>query len=179
MGIEIERRFLVDGREEKPWRGGRSARIFQSYLDNVKHIDGKIFWSEHLLVEDERDLVNLTTWRIRLSEGVVTLTAKGRRIGASATEYEWDLPLELYNSLPLDSQPSISKIRHYWVGDDELLWEVDEFEGGLGGLIIAEVELEDENQGVVLPPWIGLEITYLKGWSNSSLSTMIKDSKLR
>ena len=178
MGIEIERRFLVDGREEKPWRGGVSKPIFQSYLENVKHIDGKISWKEHLLVEDERELVNLTTWRIRLSEGIVTLTAKGRRVGASATEYEWDLPLELYNSLPLDSQPSISKIRHHWIGEDGLLWEVDEFEGVLGGLIIAEVELEDEHQDVVLPSWLGLEITYLKGWSNSALSMMIKDSKL-
>ena len=99
-------------------------------------------------------------------------------VGASRIEYEWDLPLELYNSLPLDSQPSISKIRHHWNGEDGLLWEVDEFEGVLGGLIIAEVELEDERQDVVLPSWLGLEITYLKGWSNSALSTMIKDSKL-
>ena len=178
MGIEIERRFLVDGREEKPWRGGECKSIFQSYLENVKHVDGKIFWNEYLLVEDDRELVNLTTWRIRLSEGIVTLTAKGRRVGASATEYEWDLPLELYSSLPLDSQPSISKIRHHWSGEDGLLWEVDEFEGVLGGLIIAEVELEDEHQDVVLPSWLGLEITYLKGWSNSALSMMIKDSKL-
>ena len=178
MGIEIERRFLVDGREEKPWRGGVSKPIFQSYLENIKHIDGKIFWNEHLLVEDDRELVNLTTWRIRLSEDIVTLTAKGRRVGASATEYEWDLPLELYNSLPLDFQPSISKIRHHWIGEDGLLWEVDEFEGVLGGLIIAEVELEDEHQDVVLPSWLGLEITYFKGWSNSALSMMIKDSKL-
>ena len=59
-----------------------------------------------------------------------------------------------------------------------MLWEVDEFEGALGGLIIAEVELEDEYQDVVLPYWLGLEITYLKGWSNSTLSMMIKDSKL-
>ena len=59
-----------------------------------------------------------------------------------------------------------------------MLWEVDEFEGVLGGLIIAEVELEDEHQHVVLPSWLGLEITYLKGWSNSALSMMIKDSKL-
>ncbi|MBJ47259.1 MAG: hypothetical protein CMB59_05130, partial [Euryarchaeota archaeon] len=86
MGIEIERRFLVDGREEKPWRGGKSKTIFQCYLENVKHIDGNVYWNEHLLAEDDRELANLTTWRLRLSEGIVTLTAKGRRIGASATE---------------------------------------------------------------------------------------------
>jgi adenylate cyclase len=54
---------------------------------------------------------------------------------------------------------------------------VDEFEDRLAGLIIAEVELESEGQDVVIPPWAGLELTYLRGWSNASLSTMIKDSE--
>ena len=178
MGIEIERRFLVDGRNEKPWRGGKSCTISQTYLDGVKHIDGKIIWKNHVLIEEGRALVNLTTWRIRLSEGVVTLTAKGQKTGASAPEFEWNLPLDMYNELPLEGLPSISKVRHYWDGEDGLLWEVDEFEGPISGLIIAEVELEDEYQNVVLPSWLGLEITYLKGWSNSSLSRMINDSKL-
>ena len=53
--------------------------------------------------------------------------------------------------------------------------EVDEFEEGLSGLIIAEVELNSESQEIVLPSWAGLELTNLRGWSNSSLSTMIKD----
>ena len=88
------------------------------------------------------------------------------------------MPLSLYNDLALDGLPSISKVRHYWNGEDGLLWEVDEFEGPISGLIIAEVELEDESQNVALPSWLGLELTYLKGWSNSSLSRMISDSKL-
>ena len=100
MGIEIERRFLVDGREEKPWRGGISKSIFQSYLENVKHIDGKISWNEHLLVEDDRELVNLSTWRIRLSEGVVTLTAKGAELGLRLPSmngtYHWNCTIH-YN----------------------------------------------------------------------------------
>jgi len=178
MGVEIERRFLVDGRNDKPWRSGKSSAIFQTYLDGVKHVDGKIMWRNHVLVEESGALVNLTTWRIRLSEGVVTLTAKGRRIGASAPEFEWDLPLDMYNELPLDGLPSIGKVRYYWNGEDGLLWEVDEFEGSISGLIIAEVELEDECQDVALPSWLGLELTYLKGWSNSSLSRMISDSTL-
>ena len=61
-------------------------------------------------------------------------------------EFECDLPLGLYNDLALDGLPSISKVRHYWNGEDGLLWEVDEFEGPISGLIIAEVELEDESQ---------------------------------
>ena len=178
MGIEIERRFLVDGRNEKPWRTGKSSTMFQCYLKNITHIDGKIMWNGNLLVEEERALSNLTTWRIRLSDDTVVLTAKGRRIGATAAEYQWNLSLELYNSLSLDNLPSVKKIRHYWTGADGLIWEVDEFEGSIAGLIIAEVELDKEDQEVVLPEWVGLELTNLSGWSNASLSRMIKDSEL-
>ena len=58
------------------------------------------------------------------------------------------------------------------------MWEVDEFEGSIAGLIIAEVELGKEDQEVILPEWAGLELTNLSGWSNASLSRMIKDSEL-
>ena len=77
--------------------------------DIITHIDGKIMWNGNLLVEEERTLSNLTTWRIRLSDDTVVLTAKGRRIGATAAEYEWNLSLELYNSLSLDNLPSVKK----------------------------------------------------------------------
>jgi CYTH domain-containing protein len=150
----------------------------QHYLSNVSHIDGKILWQGIQLVEEDGVLENLTTWRIRLSDDKATLTAKGRRIGATATEYNWDVPIEIYDSLPLDGLPSVKKIRHYWNGEDGLLWEVDEYEGSISGLIIAEVELESEDQEVILPNWLGLELTHLKGWSNASLSSMIKDSEL-
>ena len=81
------------------------------------------------------------------------------------------LTIGVVQFITLDSKPSISKSAT--TGEDELLWEVDEFEGVLGGLIIAEVELEDEHQDVVLPSGLDL-ITYLKGWSNSALSMMVK-----
>jgi adenylate cyclase len=179
MGVEIERRFLVDGRESAPWRQCESIAISQCYLSGVSHFDGKIMWNGELLVTDERAISGISTWRIRLHGESVTLTAKGFREGATATEYEWSLPIDLYNSLPLDNLPSINKTRFLWTGEDGLLWEVDEFEGGLAGLIIAEVELESENQEIVIPSWTGLELTHLRGWSNASLSTMIKDSEQR
>ena len=61
MGIEIERRFLVDGRYEKPWRGDKSSEINQFYLKNVKQVDDRITWSGRLLVKEERVLNNITT----------------------------------------------------------------------------------------------------------------------
>ena len=177
MGLEIERRFLVDGRYQKPWRGDKSSEIRQFYLKNVKQVDDEISWNGTLLVREGQVLSDITTWRIRISDGTVTLTAKGRRVGASAEEFEWNIPIELYDSLPLNDLPSVKKTRYYWIGEDGLLWEIDEFEGVIAGLIIAEVELESESQEVKIPDWAGLEITYLSGWSNSSLSRMISDSK--
>ena len=93
-----------------------------------------------------------------------------------AEEFEWDIPIELFNSLPTSDLPSIKKRRYHWNGADGLLWEVDEFEDSLAGLIIAEVELDSVDQSVDLPPWLGMELTNLRGWSNASLSMMIKDS---
>ena len=69
--------------------------------------------------------------------------------------------------------PTVVKTPYLWNGDDGLLWEVDEFEESLSGLVIAEVELEREDQYVTLPSWTGLELTHLKGWSNASLAEML------
>ena len=75
--------------------------------------------------------------------------------------------------LNLEGLPTVIKTRYLWNGGDGLLWEVDEFEGRLSGLIIAEVELESEDQEVSIPSWVGLELTHLKGWSNAALAEMI------
>jgi len=178
MGIEIERRFLVDARSDKIWREGASVSVFQCYISGVSQIDGNIVWKNFDLVDESIELANISTWRIRKSNGRVVLTAKGFRSGATASEFEWDLSEELYESLPLQGLPCITKTRYLWPGDDGLLWEVDEFEGALSGLVIAEVELENENQPVLIPEWASLELTNLRGWSNASLSTMIEDVKL-
>ena len=68
--------------------------------------------------------------------------------------------------------------RFYWKSNDNILWEIDEFEDPLSGIVIAEVELRSEDQLIAIPEWVGLEVTYLRGWSNASLSNMIRDAKL-
>ena len=175
MGIEIERRFFIDGREQKPWRGDRFLSIFQCYLDEVSQVDGEIVWQGHILASGHDDLANISTWRIRLQDGVAILTAKGHQTGATSSEYEWPISHELFDSLPLEGLPAVTKTRYLWDGDDGLLWEVDEFESPLEGLIIAEVELESEEQTVVIPDWAGLELTGLRGWSNAELAKMLND----
>ena len=87
MAIEIERRFLVDGRYDKPWRTGNHSEMCQHYLSNVSHVDGKLVWNGIELAEENGVLENITTWRIRLSDNTVTMAAKGRRVGATAIEF--------------------------------------------------------------------------------------------
>ena len=175
--VEIERRFLIDGRKEKPWQGGKHIEIQQYYLSEVTHENGIIAWRGKSLIEDQRDFTEITTWRIRSLVDATgfkaVLTAKGKRIGASATEYEWELSSQLFEQFNLKGLPTVIKTRYLWTGEDGLLWEVDEFEGSLSGLIIAEVELEREDQEVIIPFWVGLELTHLKGWSNAALAEMI------
>ena len=175
--VEIERRFLIDGRKEKPWQGGKHIEIQQYYLSEVTHENGIIAWRGKSLIEDLRDFTEIETWRIRslVDEAgfKAVLTAKGKRIGASATEYEWELSSQSFEQLNLKGLPTVIKTRYLWTGEDGLLWEVDEFEGSLSGLIIAEVELEREDQIVTIPNWVGLELTHLRGWSNAALAEMI------
>lgn len=175
--VEIERRFLIDGRKEKPWQGGKHIEIQQYYLSEVTHENGIIAWRGKSLIEDLRDFTEIATWRIRslVDEAgfKAVLTAKGKRIGASATEYEWEISSQSFEQLNLKGLPTVIKTRYLWTGEDGLLWEVDEFEGSLSGLIIAEVELEREDQIVTIPNWVGLELTHLRGWSNAALAEMI------
>ena len=175
--VEIERRFLIDAREEKPWQGGKHIEIQQYYLSEVTSDNGAVTWCGQRLVEDKRDFANISTWRIRsLFDGSgfkTILTAKGKRIGAIAAEFEWELTPNVLDNLNLEGLPTVIKTRYLWNGEDGLLWEVDEFEGSLAGLVIAEVELEREDQEVLIPSWVGLELTHLKGWSNAALADML------
>lgn len=175
--VEIERRFLVDGRNNKPWQGGEFLEIQQYYLSEVTYENGEVQWRGHTLVETHGDLVGTASWRIRhltdKNRTKIILTAKGKRTGATAIEFEWELPIKLHDELNLEGLPTVVKTRYLWNGEDGLLWEVDEFEGTLAGLVIAEVELESEDQHVAIPSWAGLELTHLKGWSNASLAEML------
>ena len=183
MGIntEIERRFLVDGRRDKPWRECHSkVNIKQFYLDsaaleiNQQSIAYSGFELVKITPEEYGILVGENNWisRIRMADEDIILTMKGKRLHASATELEWKI-----NSLPsiqnLEQLPHVIKTRYNKLGSDGLLWEIDEFEGSLAGLILAEVELESQDQDVEIPSWIGMELTGLGNWSNAALASTL------
>ncbi len=97
------------------------------------------------------------------------LTIKGKTTGASRPEFEYEIPLDDAEQLlkPCEG-PVIQKMRHVVVIKD-ITWEVDEFMGDNAGLIIAEVELEREDQPFEHPSWLGKEVTYDPRYYNANL----------
>jgi CYTH domain-containing protein len=146
MGTEIERKFLVaDGN----WRAGATGTVYrQGYLSTVK----------------ER------TVRVRVVGDDATLTIKGVTVGATRTEYEYSIPVADADHMleELCEQPIIDKTR-YEIEHAGLVWEIDEFAGANAGLIVAEVELESEDQVFDVPAWAGLEVTDDPRYFNANL----------
>lgn len=136
MGTEIERKFLVKG---DGWRrAARGMPVRQGYL-----------------CADEAVSV-----RVRVAGARATLTIKGAQHGLSRAEYEYPLPLADAEALldTLCRRPLIEKTR-YQLEVGGKTWVVDEFAGDNAGLIVAEVELEGEEEPVVLPEWAGQEVS--------------------
>ncbi|MCH9006655.1 MAG: CYTH domain-containing protein [Calditrichaeota bacterium] len=147
MAKEIERKYLVKG---TAWQTLAKETVYrQGYLSTVQ----------------ER------TVRVRTIEDKGYLTIKGISVGATRTEYEYQIPVEDANAMldELCERPIIEKKR-YVLEYEGLIWEIDEFAGVNRGLIIAEVELSDENQKVVLPNWVGEEVTGDPKYFNSNLT---------
>lgn len=144
--MEIERKFLV---ENDAWRGeGTTTRIRQGYLSR------------------DRD----RTVRIRIRDDKAYLTIKGRSRGFCRPEFEYEVPVnDAQEILRLCAGPVIEKTRHR-IKLDRHVWEVDEFHGDLTGLILAECELESEDQAIDLPGWVGKEVTGDPMYYNSNLS---------
>ncbi len=146
MPQEIERKFLVRG---NGWRDhGAGVPYRQGYLSTVA----------------ER------TVRVRLIRDKGWLTIKGITVGATRAEYEYEIPADEASEMldNLCERPLIEKMR-YRIEHQGLIWEVDEFDGDNAGLIIAEVELEEEGQAIVLPDWVGEEVTDDPRFYNANL----------
>ncbi|MCB2221487.1 MAG: CYTH domain-containing protein [Bacteroidetes bacterium] len=146
MGKEIERKFLVTNHA-------------------YRHLDkGKLYRQGFLSVEPERVI------RIRAVEKKATLTIKAMGKGITRDEYEYEIPFSDARDLLANVciQPLIEKIR-YCVQVGTLTWEVDEFLGENRGLIIAEVEIENESDPLDVPDWVGEEVTHDLRYYNNHL----------
>jgi adenylate cyclase len=136
MKVEIERKFLLasDG-----WR--REVQRSEYIRDGL------------IAISDERKT------RVRIIGESATLTVKTKRTADSRYEFEYDIPLE-DGELLLASCGSNATAKHrHYVLHEGLTWEIDEYDGILKGVVLAEVELEAIDQLIDMPSWIGREVT--------------------
>lgn len=148
MGKETERKYLVN------------KEIWNNSFNGNKHI----FRQGYMLAEPKK------TIRVRLTDTTGFITIKGLLVGASRAEYEYQISKEdAEDLLNRFCDAVVTKVRHKVLHKDKL-WEVDEFSGDNEGLIIAELELSDENEKFELPDWIDKEVTGDKKYYNWSLS---------
>ena len=107
--------------------------------------------------------------RVRIAGPQAWLNIKAGGLVASRQEFEYSIPLdEATELLALAEGPLIDKTRHL-VEHGGMTWEIDEFHGDNAGLIVAELELDSEDQPFARPPWIGIEVTQLRRYYNVRL----------
>jgi len=150
MNQEIERKFIV---VDAAWRESRPAAtafdIEQAYVCTGA---GK-------------------SVRVRIVDNTATLTIKGATEGYTRAEFEYDIPLDDARALLGLCQGYPIAKRRYTLEFEGKDWIVDEFSGENAGLVVAEIELDDEAESFGRPDWLGEEVSDKPEYFNSSLAT--------
>ncbi len=148
MGIEIERRFLV---ENEDWKSLviLSEDFSQAYLNS--NLDE---WSTRVRIIDNKKAY---------------LTLKSSINGLMNYEFEYSIPIKDAHQLIKLSKYKIIKTR-YQLKINKKNWVIDLFYGSNSSLTIAEIELNDESEEIQVPLWCGQEITGIQSLSNASLA---------
>ncbi|WP_066554324.1 CYTH domain-containing protein [Croceicoccus bisphenolivorans] len=149
MTQEIERKYLVAG---ESWRTDVSGarEIVQRYL----------------AVTERAEI------RVRIVDGTqAALTIKSARAALVREEVEMPLPVaQAMALLDMGVGRTVRKVRHLCPVPDGTCWEIDEFQGDLAGLVIAEIELPDPDAAIPQPDWLGEEVTGDARYYNSHLA---------
>lgn len=146
---EIEKKFLVKGdfRDE----AFKAVHITQGYLSRVPERVVRI--------------------RIKDQQGFITIKGKNNASGATRFEWEKEITLDEARHLLELCEPGVIDKTRYLINntDGKHTWEVDVFHGANEGLVIAEIELDDENEPFDKPEWLGKEVTGNQRYYNSNL----------
>jgi adenylate cyclase len=136
--VEIERKFLVISDE---WR--------QIAVRSVRLRDGLIAAYKNRKV------------RVRIAgDELATVAIKGPRIGIAQAEFEYEIPIaDAEKMLSTMCQDDTLEKERFFIEDAGGTWHVDVYSGILQGVVIAEIELKHESQELILPRWIGKEVT--------------------
>jgi adenylate cyclase len=147
MAKEIERKFLVNGNAYRQLAQG--VHYHQGYIPTV----------------------NGATVRVRIAGDRAMITLKGKAVGFSRDEYEYEVPVadatEMLQRLCVP--PTIEKYRYTIAWHNGRKWEVDEFLGDNAGLVVAEIEVASEDEEFERPDWVGIEVTGDHRYYNSAL----------
>lgn len=137
MAQEIERKFILTSDD---WR------------QSVSHSE---FYRQGYLASNEKSSI-----RVRIAADNAWLNIKSATLGIQRTEFEYEIPLADANVI-LDqlSQGAVIEKTRYFVPDGDHLWEIDVFERDNAGLVVAEIELDDEHESFNKPAWVGEEVS--------------------
>ncbi len=165
MAMEIERKFLVQG---APWQeqASQGVKITQGYLCTDRERSIRIRLCEPMTTTTPSPTKN----RAEYSDCTAFITIKSFVSALTTHEYEYAIPPQearvLLDTLALS--PPIEKIRHR-IAHAGHTWEVDVFLGANAGLVVAEIELTQEDEAFAKPAWLLEEVTYNTQYKNSHL----------
>jgi CYTH domain-containing protein len=148
MGYEIERKFLVNG--------DYKSHAFKSFLIRQGYLS----------------LTGISVIRVRIKGEKSFITIKSALAEGKIKRHEWEYEIPVADAeemLQLCEQGVIDK-RRYLVQEGQHTFEVDEFYGQNEGLLIAELELDSEDEPFEKPEWLGAEVTGNVRYYNSFLS---------
>jgi len=145
---EIERKFLVNDRIGEVIAASEGKAIRQGYI--MDGPDGK-------------------TVRVRTKGAKGFLTIKGKSTGITRSEFEYEIPFDEAMALLEQFCPVVLSKERYLAEVGGKTWEIDVFHGRLEGLIVAEIELESEDEPFELPEWAAQEVSHDAAYYNSNL----------
>lgn len=148
MAIEIERKFLV---RDESWRD---------------EADEGTAYCQGYLASDPSSSV-----RVRVAGDKAWLNIKSATTALRRLEYDYEIPVEEAREIlqQLCAHARLEKTRHLLTHAGHT-WEIDVFEGDNAGLVIAEIELQDESETFERPPWLGEEVSYDPRYYNMNLA---------
>lgn len=158
--MEIERKYLVTSDCYKELAVARH-HIRQGYISREK----------------------TGTVRVRITDDRAYLTIKGKPAAGHFARYEWEKEIDVHDAeelMKLCQGTIIDKTRwivpaetvdnlQLTVDNLQLIWEVDEFHGEQEGLVVAEIELDNEEQSFEKPDFIGDEVTHDSRYYNANM----------
>lgn len=155
MNLEIERKFLLANSDWKQF-SDEGTEIKQGYFNTGDN----------------------ATCRVRTRGDKGFLTIKGKPIGISRTEFEYEIPKkDAIELLKFSIFPIIEKRRFLvkWEqrnaeNTSQAIWEIDVFEGENKGLTVAEIELSSDDEVFEKPDWLGKEVSHENKYFNSCLA---------